>query len=605
MTGSTQFCAWDGEGKNHNGSHRLMLLANSHGDHIIDKKLNYTWREWLPFLCQRQGFVHVWFSFGYDVNMIFKDLDQENSIKLFQEQRRIELDEYKIKYIPKKILIVTHGKQQYTHYDVFGFFQTSFINSLSDWKIQIPQIIHEGKVARAHFEKWAIEKIIEYNDAECQKLVELMTKLNECIQVARIGHMRSWHGAGAIASKFLHTWNFKNHKTNIVPDQHTQELFNARKMAYFGGRSELFYRGKIGKPVYRYDINSAYPHACQYLPSLHDRDWLHTKPNDVQDNDFALLYCKWSMPYDTRVGALPFRKNDNTIIFPRNGEGWYHLVEIRHALLKGYDIEILDAYVLDRRKHPYEYFLLDKLEPIALHRMELKKQKDLGHIPIKLGLNSIYGKLAQRPIKTADSIKKGMYTELFHAGFITAWTRAELLKYLNPNSVIMLATDGIFSTTKLNVPIGDDLGQWEYTKFDDGIFLLSGLYALKKNDEWTIKTRGYSNMTWQKFYRIYRQQVNQEAVHSNERRFISIKLALRAYQAYKRCEFQDIHRVINWNNNVKRIFKFPYLEASDSITVGCPPDQPVSKMYDMFANVDDTTNPELLAMNETYGFEEI
>lgn len=582
-----------------------MLLANSHGDLIVDKKYNYTWQQWLPFLCQRQGMINVWFSFGYDVNMIFKDLDEENAIKLFQEQRRIQLDDFQIKYIPKKILMITKNKHQYTHYDVFGFFQTSFLNSLEDWKIKPPEIIERGKVARSDFGKWKLQDIIDYNNAECIKLVELMTKLRNAIDAAKIGYMRSWHGAGAIASKFLHDWQFKKHKTNLIPDKSTQELLNARKMAYFGGRSELFYRGQIGKPVYRYDINSAYPNASQYLPSLHDRKWTYKKAKDIVHDDFAILHCKWNFPLDTRVGALPFRKNDNTIIFCRSGEGWYHSIEVKNALLKGYDIDIIGGYVLDRSKEEYNYFLLDKFEAIAAHRMQLKKKKDLAHIPIKLGMNSIYGKLAQRPIKTAEAIRKGQYTELFHAGFITAFTRAQLLKYLNPDSVIMLATDGIFSTTKLNVPIGENLGEWEYTKFDDGIFLLSGLYALKSKDKWKIKTRGYSNMTWQKFHRIFKQQVNEEAVHTTENRFISIKLALRASKAYKKCEFQKINRVINWNNNVKRIFKFPQRQGSDSFAVGRPKGQKVSKMYDMFANIDETLNPELITMNESYGVNEI
>ena len=601
------FIAWDGEGENIKGEHRLILLANSVNQSVVDKQKTgkLSWQNWLPFLCSQLG-TNVWFSFGYDVNMIFKDLDEIDATNLFQKQERITLtigdDEYKVKYIPKKILIITHNKHSYTHYDVFGFFQTSFEKSLTDWNIPIPPIITEGKLKRTHFQDVPIEFIVDYNAAECTVLVELMSKLSDCIQRASIPHLRSWHGAGAISSTFLNAWNFLNHKTTIKPVPDTQELFNARKMAYFGGRSELFYRGKINDVLYRYDINSAYPNACQYLPSLHNKEWYHTSPKHLKKDDFALVKVKWNFPFDTRVGAMPFRKKDNMIIFCRRGEGWYHNIEVQTALRKGYNVKILDSYVLER---PYEYFLLDKIQDIAEHRLQLKKQKDLGHIPLKLGLNAIYGKLAQRPIKMGDHVKHGTYTELFHSGFITAYTRSQLMEYLDPKSVIMLATDGIFSRTPLNVPVGEGLGEFEASTFDDGIFMLSGLYATKENKKWSIKTRGYSNMTWDKFNKVFQKQVNQESVTSQENRFISIKLALRAPNAYRKCEFQNIERNINWNNNPKRIFKFIDRETSDSLTVDHPIDQPISKMYDMVSPVEQLLNPELQAMTDSYDPKEI
>lgn len=580
-TSEAQFIAWDGEGENINGHHRLILLANSKQDLIVDKNRNgsFTWEDWLPFLARYKHSINIWYSFGYDVNMIFKDLPEDKKIRLFQEGKRTEIGEYKVKYIPRKILTITKKRQTFTHYDVFGFFQTSFLNTMRSWNIDIPEIIEQGKELRSDFTKQNLDFIVKYNDAECAKLVEICVKLKQYIEKAKIPALRSWHGAGAIASRLLDSWGFANHKTNIIPTPQLTTLFQARKYAYFGGRSELFFRGIHERPIYQYDINSAYPNACRFVPSLLDKEWIHYNKDDIhllQKDDFALIHVKWKLPLNTRVGPLPFRLQDNTIIFPSNGEGWYHNVEVQAALEKKYQLELCEAWVLER---PYDFFLRDHIEGMAAKRLELKKKKDLGNIPIKLGLNALYGKIAQKPIKYEGFVKYGKYTDLFLSGFITAHTRAKILSALNYKDVVMIATDGIFSLSPLDVACTDQLGDWEYTEHKAGNFLLSGIYALQSLEgKWKLKTRGYTNMDYNQFLEIHNKQVTQEEVRFLERRFISIKLALRSNK-WQECEFQPMKRIVNWNNNKKRLFKSIEAPTSDSYTVTSPRKQPMSKMY--------------------------
>lgn len=600
--------AWDGEGENINDSHRLILLANSKGDLLLDKerKGKLTYQNWLPFITQYQKAVNVWYSFQYDVNMMFKDLPVEQKIQLFQEQKKTEIDGYIVKYIPRKILTIHKNKSTFTHYDVFGFFQTSFLKTLESWKITIPEIIQQGKVLRSDFTKQKLDFIINYNFAECEKLSEVVTKLKQYMQTAGIPPLRSWHGAGAIASRFLKDWNFEFNKTNLVPNTKLQSLFDARKYSYFGGHSELFMRGLINKKIHQYDINSAYPNACRFIPSLHDKTWTHLPQNKIKNlepTDFALVHAKWNLDYDTRVGPLPFRLNDNTIIFPRKGEGWYHYVEVLAALKRGYKIQMIEAWVLDK---PYIFFLKDHIEHMAKIRLELKRKKDLGNIPIKLGLNALYGKIAQKPIPRENgSYRYGNYTDLFLAGYITAHTRAQILQHINLKSTIMIATDGIFSIDQIDVPIGNNLGEWEYTEHLNGNFLMSGIYALQHQDkEWVLKTRGYTNMNYPDFQKIYKKQIAQEEVKFPERRFMSIRLALRAPK-YRQCEFEPVERYINWNNNKKRIFKFPEADFSDSITVDQPHNQSFSKMYNPYTKAIDMIDEPNLNLMESIPIEEI
>lgn len=603
-----EIIAWDGEGENILKQHRLILLANSKGDILLDDKrkgkLNY--KQWLPFITKYHKAVNVWYSFQYDVNMMFKDLPLEEKIKLFQEQKKTQIDEYLVKYIPRKILTITKNKTTYTHYDVFGFFQTSFLKTLEGWKITIPEIIEQGKTLRADFTKQKIDFIIKYNFAECEKLSEVVSKLQMYMHHAGIPPLRSWHGAGAIASRFLKDWNFEYNKTNLIPTPALQTLFDARKYSYFGGRSELFLRGLINCPIYQYDINSAYPNACRFLPSLHDKEWIFlpkTKLKQLEKDHFALLNVEWKLPYETRVGPLPFRLNDNTIIFPRSGKGWYHNIEVQTAIKKGYKIKILEAWVLPK---PYLFFLKTPIEQMAKKRLELKQKKDLGNLPIKLGLNALYGKIAQKPIPREDgSYKYGKYTDLFLAGYITAFTRAQILDAVDTQNVIMIATDGIFSKIPLAVTTNNDLGNWEYTQHLNGNFLMSGIYALQHLDKsWHLKTRGYTSMDYDNFVQIHKQQVAQEEVAFPERRFISIRLALRSPK-YHQAEFESIDRIINWNNNKKRIFKFIEADQSDSFAVNRPITQLHSKMYNPYVSTNDVTDEQNLNLIESIPTEEI
>ena len=576
---SPNFIAYDGEGQDYQGDHKLVMLSNSLGESLIDnsRKGEYGWRDWIKFLTKYPNAKNVWYAFGYDVNMIFKDLDDENKIKIFKESKRTKIDDYTIKYLPRKILHINYKKHTFTHYDVFGFFQTSFLKTLKAWNIDAPHIIEQGKAARVDFSKQNIDFMQKYNIAECEKLVEVMTKLNTCINTAKIPPLRAWHGAGAIASRFLDSWNVVSHQTDLAPTPQLQELFNARKFAYFGGRSELFVRGLVDQPIYHYDINSAYPSATRFLPSLHNKTWHYiTKEKELKEDDFGLIACSWNWDYSLRVGALPFRKNNNAVIFSQNGKGWYHNIEYQTAKKRGYKIKFLGAWILDR---PYEYFLDKPISSMAQFRMELKKNKDLGNIPIKLGLNSLYGKLAQRPIKRDDeTYQYGKYADLFFAGFITAHTRAQILRSIDFENIIMIATDGIFSKTPLDVPIGENLGEWEFNKHEKGIFLQAGLYALQDNKEWRVKKRGYAVLDTNDFMKCYKKLQQQENYPYLERRFITIKLASTS-ELYNECNFQDIERIIDWNNNQKRYFISIEAPTSDSLAVRRPQDQPFSKMY--------------------------
>lgn len=202
----TKFLAFDTEGLDINGDHQTILISNSEGDYLFNRK-GLKFEELFDFIIKPTDKTRVWFAFGYDVNMIFKNISREDQIDLFKNNECV-INDYKVKYFPKKILKIHKNnvshKQNYkiNHYDVFGFFQKSFIESLKDWKMTIPSLIQRGKLERIDFNLWNNANIIEYNALECKLLTNLMDKLDSKLSQNSI-FLEHYHGAGAIASYLL------------------------------------------------------------------------------------------------------------------------------------------------------------------------------------------------------------------------------------------------------------------------------------------------------------------------------------------------------------------------------------------------------------------
>jgi hypothetical protein len=91
--------------------------------------------------------------------------------------------------------------------------------------------------------------------------------------------------------------------------------------------------------------------------------------------------------------------------------------------------------------------------------------------PLKIALNSLYGKRAQRS-------GSGPYHDVVEAGLITAITRAQIIAAVgqNPEAVVMVATDAVFSTRPLQLDLGNGLGQWEEKPWPDLFVAQPGVY---------------------------------------------------------------------------------------------------------------------------------
>lgn len=546
-----QFVAIDGESLNDN-----YCLLGTNTDSFIESLNGLSTVECLDFLLSLKPkrnvkeTTFIWFVGHYDINMMLRDIPASVKQHIWNTEKVLWGD-YKIQYFHRKIFILSKknkaGKFQesITIYDVWGFFQSSFLAGVEKFLGDAPEVLKWGKQARVGFtvDDFNGGKVREYNKLECVLLVEMMDKLKGWL--VELGYdLTKWYGSSALANQVLKQWEVRNDFYGYYQNTTQESLWNAWHYGYFGGRIEAIKLGYFGD-IYNYDINSAYPTAAAQLPILTKAGWRYTK-RFLPEEKFAIYRIEWNFPKSFPIGLLPFRASNKTIYFPQSGAGWYWSPEVAHCV-KHYPeyIKIKEGWF-----HKYEPSRL-ALEIPAMYnkRLELKQAGKPAEYAIKLALNSIYGKFAQR-------VGKAHYRCLAWAGWITSRTRATLLEAIKgyEHTIIGFATDGILSTEPLPLEATKLLGGWDVSHWQEGFFLMSGVYHLVgKDDKIKNGNRGYKQMDWSEVI----DQLNQTGTAKIQANvFVSSKLASTYKKEFGKYElkFKTIEKVLNPANLDKRIY---------------------------------------------------
>jgi hypothetical protein len=169
------------------------------------------------------------------------------------------------------------------------------------------------------------------------------------------------------------------------------------------------------------------------------------------------------------------------IVFPRSGaSGWWWRDEWLAARQGWKGLKFDHAFVLHRECDCKPFAFLPDL---FARRRAIGKESGEGKV-LKLALNSCYGKLAQ-------TIGGAQYASRVWAGMITSGTRAQVLKLMmrhkTMDSVLMIATDGLFSTELHDVDPQIVLGGWERDAHESITLVRPGIYWLGESK---IRARG-------------------------------------------------------------------------------------------------------------------
>lgn len=565
---SRPFVAFDGEGiTGADGIHRYVMLAAKDAvdweyDAIVDPDGLSTDACFEFFLEHNlpRG-VHIIFGGSYDINMILRDLTERELTALYKYGKLQWRNTYNLEWRRGKSLWIKRiwDKQSITIYDVLPFFQTSFVNAcdsfLGNEFVNRDQIV-ANKALRSSFTLDDVPVISEYNSSELTNLIMLAETLRERLDKVDLRPSR-WDGPGAIAAALLKRENIKDAE-NECPGP----VAEAGRYAYAGGRFEVLKFGHVNKPAYEYDINSAYPAALRNVPNLNRGSWRQTT-NPI--HDFTVIKLRYTAYRQDIPGPLFRRNPKGTICYPTSGIGWYWKPEYDSALLyqeKGYGtVEVLDAWEFVEWNDSVKPFAF--LNPMFELRKILKAAGDGAEKALKLGYNSIYGKLAQQIGAYYDYKDKCWHKPPYHqlewAGYTTSYCRAKVLTAAlqDMEAVIAFETDAIFTTRPLNLPVSDNLGDWEMTEFTALTYLQSGMYfgTLKKpkwNDrtkEWedkVTKTRGVDRgeLTLDKVLPFLSNRIAKERyAPAKLTRFIGAGLAL----------MQGMHKWRTWDRMTKQV----------------------------------------------------
>lgn len=482
-----RFVAIDGEAI----EGRYCLLGSSENQSIYNAK-GLTTDEILDFLFDidtklyvknpQEKRVYVFFAGHYDVNMFFREFSDEDKDIIFgDDDRWVEYLDYKIQYKPKKKLTISRehfakkrARQVINLFDSFSFFNSSFTAATKKFYGTVPEVIQWGKKARVSFTSEDVAKMNEYNNAECEILVDMMNRIAGWLSELGV-NTGAWYGPSALADRALKELKIQEDQTHFSKDGTPEGPWEAIIHSFFGGRIEAFNLGTIPSCI-NYDINSAYPRAMLNLPILKSIDqWIPTN-KFREDKPFGIYHVRWDTE-DARICPFPWRTKSGLIMFPPMGEGWYHYPEVQAAIETHgkKHINIIEGYYIEGEKSR----LSQAVQYLYDERQKLKAVDNPAEYILKILLNSLYGKFAQ-------STGHPQYQCLPWAGYITSYTRAQLQKAVRgyEKDIIAFATDGIFSRVELpHLPISKTLGEWSRTDYDKITVLMSGVYRKYKGDE--------------------------------------------------------------------------------------------------------------------------
>ena len=509
------FMQWDGEGITYEEGkpQSYVLFGCSSGDYITaGYGVGLTTEQCLSLIMQVEReyphVIHVGFSFKYDVEMILADLP----IKSWYHLRRhgvVRWKGYRITYHPgKKFIVSTWNKATKerctaTIYDVWGFFQSSFIAACKGWLephelVEIERV-EQGKAKRGSFSYDELTSVmIPYWLSELGLNARLLNRLRERLIQAGV-QPSTWHGPGAIATTIYRERKIREHMSRTVRDgindadrrinNLPEEVNTAAQYAYSAGHFERFKIGHHNGRVWQYDINSAYPAAISRLPSLRNGAWEHQVSPTFRSDLFAMWRVEfdcWSPERMSFAFPLFYRDKRRCVSYPLTVTGWYWTPEAalvadsKHARIT----ESWEWHPDGPPVYPFA-FVQDMYE----QRQAWKRDGNPAEKALKLALNSLYGKMAQRA-GWQENQPLPRFHQLEWAGYVTSYTRAVLYRAMNlaGPGLVAVETDCVFSTRPIpQLPISTALGEWSLTEHEFITYIASGTY-------WTDSKAAYRGL---------------------------------------------------------------------------------------------------------------
>lgn len=257
--------------------------------------------------------------------------------------------------------------------------------------------------------------------------------------------------------------------------------------ALYGGRTEILKRGFTENRFNVYDFNSLYPSVMKenLFPNPNTMSRYSYMDIDTIKNYEGFCYIEFSYLEDSIIPYL-CQRMPTKLLFPCGKlKGYYTFFEIRKALDYGYKIiKIGKGYYFRKSADFFSEFVTDMYKK----RREFQKENNPLELPVKIVMNSLFGKFGQKidrmSIEYVDNLSKEEYRESEQIGmtdfyrvkkrakqreisftipilsaYTTAYARDKLYTAIEPiqEDIFYMDTDSIFTIKTL--PNGSELGQ--------------------------------------------------------------------------------------------------------------------------------------------------
>ena len=440
--------------------------------------------------------LFVAYNLKFDAEVLLKSLGEKMLTKFYRDDKfQGEYDGYKIKYIPKKFLSIQKDKETLMFFDALQFFIGSGVDGKTDlnsvaklWLGQ--QKEYDGKYKSKIFpayhkitsDEWV--KIVQYCYKDACLVKNLMDKWVGIFHDNFKFYPDKYYSAGYLTSQYYKTQLQEFYSFNDVPYVVNELAYNC----YFGGHFEIFQRGGL-KNIHHYDIKSAYPHAMTQLPDITNGKWKRLKTaRDIFRADLGFFEIETEVN-ENYLAPFLLRQLNGLVICPTGKIRTHVTLDELKIALQHYDtkINIVSGYVF--KSHTNDKTKFNSLIN-SMYKMRMNQTNEGQKYVYKVLLNAGYGKFAQ----TKPEIR-GLFNPVICA-YITGHCRAKLLDAVkkNKNDIVMLATDGIFSTKPIHIKTGKNIGEFAYQFHPEMKLIQAGVYATNTLGDKTLKahSRGFA-----------------------------------------------------------------------------------------------------------------
>lgn len=455
-------------------------------------------------------------NLSFDFTVLFWNTEYWNNFKIVMRGSRIMLADYRFKSRNGRIKFI--DTMNYIPFGVSKLGEIVGVNKLdspSFWVYSESGKVIDTPKPSSYDEAKELEI---YNKQDCMISCLFMKFLQEGINKFG-GNLKM-----TSASTSLDTWRRNYQPFDIVKEEYQlqEDIKPFIYEGYYGGRTEVFERGLI-KDMYYYDINSLYPSVmCLAYPNPNTvfKEYKPSVKNILHKE--GVTKCTVYCPY-MKYPLLPYR-NDGKLMFPTGlFTGVWNNVELRKAIEIGYEIrEVHQQLSYDSVFYPFRKYVNELYDL----RLKYREEGSNMELVVKLLMNSLYGKFAQRHLQDykvvdeefldeedlkkifegelefdmidgkiimkKDKICNSVFTFPILSSYVTSYARLLMYGYILKYNPVYTDTDSLICREQ--IPESKDLGKMKLEAYvKEGYIVKPKMYMVhtdsKKKPLW-VKAKG-------------------------------------------------------------------------------------------------------------------